>query len=108
MSTTRRCCATRRRCCVRFSACLFDELLASAEVAPISPEALELQRAYLDAEIVAPKWATDALHVALATLARCALIVSWNFKHIVHFEKIPLYNAVNTLKGYASVAIYSP
>jgi hypothetical protein len=38
----------------------------------------------------------------------CSLIVSWNFRHIVHFEKIPLYNAVNTLKGYSSIAIYSP
>jgi len=26
----------------------------------------------------------------------------------VHFQKIPLYNAVNTLQGYRSIAIYSP
>ena len=87
---------------------LFDEMLRLAEVVPVSPEALDLQRAYLDAGIIAPKWATDALHVALATIANCSLIVSWNFKHIVHFEKIPLYNAVNTLKGYSNIAIYSP
>ena len=33
---------------------------------------------------------------------------SWNFKHIVHFEKIGGYEGVNTLKGYRSPKIYSP
>ena len=37
-----------------------------------------------------------------------SLIVSWNFKHIVHCEKIPLYNAVNALRGYTSIGICSP
>jgi hypothetical protein len=50
----------------------------------------------------------DALHVAVATASDCSLIVSWNFKHIVHFEKIPLYNAVNTLRGHAHIGIFSP
>jgi len=36
------------------------------------------------------------------------MIVMWNFKHIVHFKKIPLYNAINILKGYDQIAIYSP
>ena len=33
---------------------------------------------------------------------------SWNFRHIVNFQKIPRYNAVNTLNGYKEIAIYSP
>jgi len=44
----------------------------------------------------------------LATVSGCDLIVSWNFKHIVHFQKIPFFNAVNTLNGYHSLMIYSP
>jgi len=35
-------------------------------------------------------------------------VVSWNFKHIVHYEKIALYNSVNILEGYPQVSIYSP
>src|SRR3989304_5908939 len=54
------------------------------------------------------KYSNDALHVALATVTNCKIIVSWNFKHIVHFKKIPLYNAVNILQGYEQIAIYSP
>lgn len=86
----------------------FEELLGRAEVTDITVNALELRDAYLQAKIVTPKYADDALHVALATVAGCALIVSWNFQHIVHFQKIPLYNAINTLQGYQPIAIYSP
>jgi hypothetical protein len=83
-------------------------MLSFAEVADITESALDLRDAYLQAKIVKAKYSDDALHVALATVAECALIVSWNFQHIVHFQKIPLYNAMNTLKGYQQIAIYSP
>lgn len=86
----------------------FDDMLPLCDIVPISREALKLQEAYLKSEIVTPKWEADALHVALATVSECALIVSWNFRHIVHFEKIPLYNAVNVLTGYREIAIFSP
>ena len=69
---------------------------------------MQLQQAYTDAEIITEKYATDALHVALATTNAVEIIVSWNFKHIVNFQKIPMYNAVNTLNGYGHVAIHSP
>ena len=87
---------------------LFAEMLEWTTVVPISANALDLQQAYMDAGILMPKWADDALHVAMATVADCSLIVSWNFKHIVHFEKIPQYNAVNAKYGYRPLAVYSP
>ena len=86
----------------------FEELLGLAEVTDITASALELRDAYLQAKIVTPKYSADALHVALTTVAGCPLIVSWNFQHIVHFQKIPLYNAINTLQGYQPIAIFSP
>ena len=87
---------------------LFEGLLDIVDVVDVSEEAVSLRDAYLESGIVSPQWSDDALHVAIATVAGCALIVSWNFKHIVHFEKIPLYNAVNTLRGYSSIGIFSP
>ena len=86
----------------------FEEMLGLAEVVDITVSALELRDAYLQAKIVTPKYSDDALHVALATVSGCSLIVSWNFQHIVHFQKIPLYNAMNTLQGYQPIAIFSP
>ncbi len=87
---------------------LFSDMLRFMEVAEINQPALDLRSAYVEAGIVAPKWAEDALHVAIATVARCTMIVSWNFKHIVHYDKIPLYNAINILKGHAPISIFSP
>lgn len=89
-------------------AALFQEMLPVARLLEIGPEVLELQQAYIDEGILTEKWYDDALHVALATVAECDLIVSWNFKHIVNFRKIPMFNAVNVLKGYRSIAIHSP
>ena len=87
---------------------LFDDLLPGAHIALVSDEALRLQQAYLSAAIVSERFATDALHVALATVSETSMIVSRNFRHIVHFQKIPKYNAVNKLHSYSDIAIYSP
>jgi predicted nucleic acid-binding protein len=86
----------------------FDTLLPYADIVQVSEPALKLRQAYLNAEIVSAKYSNDALHVALATVAGCQVIVSWNFRHIVHADKIPLYNAINILQGYNQIAIYSP
>jgi predicted nucleic acid-binding protein len=86
----------------------FRQFVAEAEIAELTQEVLELRNAYLSAGVVTPKSTDDAAHVALATISGCRMIVSWNFKHIVHFEKIPKYNAVNTLNGYRSIEIFSP
>ena len=87
---------------------VFKEFLPDAEVVVVTPEAIRLQDAYLQAKIVSSAYTTDALHVALATVHHCSSIVSWNFKHIVHFQKAPLYNAINVTHGYGSIAISSP
>jgi hypothetical protein len=86
----------------------FEENLPHMELIPVSEEVLELRDAYISAGIVSPNSAEDAAHVAAATVAEADLIVSWNFRHIVHFEKIRMYNAVNSLRGYRPVEIRSP
>jgi len=85
----------------------FNELLPLAEIVEVTEPALKLRDAYLKAEIVSKKYANDALHVALATVSNCSIIVSWNFKHIVHFEKIPLYNAINIVQGFHQISVHS-
>jgi hypothetical protein len=74
----------------------------------VGEEAVLLQQSYLAAGIVGQQWETDALHVALATESLCPVIVSWNFKHIVNFKKIPLYNGVNLAHSYSVIAIHTP
>ena len=87
---------------------LFEEFLTHCEIADITEETLKLQQAYIKEGIVSEKYYDDALHVALSTTSGCDGIVSWNFKHIVHFQKIKLYNAVNILHGHRTLFIHSP
>ncbi|HOZ46857.1 MAG TPA: PIN domain-containing protein [Candidatus Hydrogenedentes bacterium] len=87
---------------------LFDELEPLLVRVDIDDEAYALRRAYLDAQVVTAKWAADALHVAAATVSGCRAIVSWNFKHIVNFRRIPLYNGANQMQGYGPIAIHTP
>ncbi len=86
----------------------WEDWLPLVEVLEVTDEALSLQRAYLRSGVLTPKWDQDALHVAMATISGCAMIVSWNFRHIVNYRKIPQYNAVNTVEGYGPISIYSP
>ena len=87
---------------------VWRDLLGDAESVQISAEAVRLQAAYLAAGIVGPAYSDDALHVAIATVTGCSAIVSWNFRHHVHMDKIPLYNEVNRAHGYGDLAIHSP
>jgi hypothetical protein len=48
------------------------------------------------------------LHIALATIAVVDLLVSWNFRHIVRYDKIRLFNAVNLEQGYRAIQIHTP
>jgi hypothetical protein len=72
------------------------------------PPVLCTRDAYLAAGVVGAASERDAHHVALASVARADLIVSWNFKHIVHVDKIRMFNAVNLMQGYGLIDIRSP
>lgn len=86
----------------------YESLTGVVKTVGLSPEALHLRSRYLAANIVGAASEADALHVALATVTLCSVIVSWNFKHIVHFQKIPLYNAINVVTGYGTLTICTP
>jgi predicted nucleic acid-binding protein len=87
---------------------LYDEILPRCDLQPVTAEAEALAQAYLEADILRAQSRTDALHVALATIARCDVLVSWNFRHLVNFYRAPLFSAVNTLHGYPGIALVSP
>lgn len=88
---------------------VLDALPASAiEAVQASEASAALRDAYLTAKVVGRTHANDAHHVALATVERVDMIVSWNFKDIVHFEKIKGFNTVNSANGYGPIAIHSP
>ncbi len=53
-------------------------------------------------------YAADAEHIAAATIAEVDIVVSWNFRHIVNFDKILKYEGVNLQHRYKPLRIHSP
>jgi hypothetical protein len=92
--------------------CVIDVLrqLAPVHVEPIllTEEVRELAEAYLKDGVLSRKYADDAVHVAAATVAGAELIVSWNFRHMVNYDRIRGFNAVNVRNGYRTITILSP
>jgi hypothetical protein len=80
----------------------------AGKILELEKEAIDLAEAYLKHRILSLNFRNDARHIALATVAGADLLISWNFKHIVHYEKIQRFNAVNIELGYKPVSIYSP
>jgi hypothetical protein len=84
----------------------FREL--ALEVLDLSDEAMGLADEYLQHGIIPENFLDDARHIAIATVAAADILVSWNFKHIVHYDKIQKFNAVNLEIGYKPISIHSP
>lgn len=74
----------------------------------ITDEADSLATRYIDEGVVPAKCFEDALHIALATVSGCRVILSWNFKHIVRVKTVLGANGINKLEGYGEIEIASP
>ena len=68
----------------------------------------ELADLYIKEKAVTQKSHEDALHIAIATINKVDVLVSWNFKHIVNLDRIRKYNAVNLMNGYSMLEIRNP
>jgi len=64
--------------------------------------------AYIYENVVGKTSRDDCFHIALATIHKADVLVSWNFKHIVNVIIIRGYNAVNMKSGYSTIDIRSP
>ena len=81
---------------------------AHIEVLQLDAEATDLAEAYISEGVIAARMRSDAQHIALATVARVDVLVSWNFKHIVNLFRIHGYNSVNLRRGYPTLEIRAP
>lgn len=81
---------------------------ANIETLQLDAEAREPAEAYIAEGVIAAKMRADAQHIAIATVARVDVLVSWNFKHIVNLYRIHGYNSVNLRRGYPALEIRAP
>jgi len=71
-------------------------------------QARELANAYISSGALGPAHYNDAMHVAIASLGKVDVIVSWNFKHMVNWGRIHAYNRINRKLGYPEIDIRTP
>jgi predicted nucleic acid-binding protein len=78
------------------------------EIVPVNDDAINLARKYIEEKVVGETSFDDCVHIALATIHKVDILVSWNFKHIVNIYRIRGYNSVNLGCGYQTLEIRSP
>ncbi|MGN6437155.1 MAG: hypothetical protein ACTHMM_11505 [Agriterribacter sp.] len=74
----------------------------------VTPEALILAQTYVKEKVVGETSLDDCIHIAIATLNKVDMLVSWNFKHIVNVYRIRGYNSINLRLGFGTLEIHSP
>ena len=74
----------------------------------VNDEMFILAEKYMEHKIVSPKYYNDVLHIAVATVLKVDVLVSWNFSHIVNLNKIKMFNEVNLKEGYNVLEIRTP
>lgn len=74
----------------------------------LTEPAAELAQRYLAERVLGPGMLADAEHIAMASVARVDVLVSWNFKHIVNLQRIHGYHDVNRRLGYPALEIRTP
>ena len=82
--------------------------LKGAEIVHLGEEAISLADAYIQEEAIGEIHRVDAQHIAIATVQRVDILLSWNFQHIVKWSRIRAFNAVNLKLGYPQLEIRSP
>jgi predicted nucleic acid-binding protein len=103
--------ATRREVLDTPAAERRDSMLASLgrlTILPVTAEAEALAAKYMAAGIFSQRVAEDALHVAVAVLARQDILVSWNFKHLVNQRRRGMIDALNLSLALPTIRILPP
>ncbi len=74
----------------------------------LTEEAVILAEKYIKEKVVGNTSRADCYHIAIATINKADLLVSWNFKHIVNITRIRGYNGVNLMNSYQTLEIRNP
>ena len=84
------------------------EILSEFDLLDITDEVTDLASAILDAGVIPPKAATDAAHIAIATVHNMQFLLTWNCSHLANAEISIEIKSVCRSKGYESPIICTP
>ncbi len=74
----------------------------------VNSEIESLADLYINSNALTYKSYDDALHIACSTYYNIDILVSWNFKHIVNYNRIIQFNSINLANGYKTLEIRNP
>jgi predicted nucleic acid-binding protein len=78
------------------------------EKVELTEEANKLADLYINEQVVGQSSKADCQHIAIATVNKVDVLVSWNFKHIVNLKRIRGCNSVNLKNNYPMLEIRTP
>jgi len=86
----------------------FQDMRKYSRFIQLTDDAVALSKQYMKDGKFTRRMLVDTLHIAIASVNKIDILVSWNFRDIVNLNKIVIYNAVNIKSGYPVVEIRNP
>ena len=86
----------------------FQVLLKDVKVIAVTEEMRQLAQGYVEAGIFTQLMFNDALHVAVAVLSRQAVLLSWNFRHLVNRRRRAMVNELNMARMLPTIEMVAP
>ncbi len=83
-------------------------LVSALKQLAVTPEILGTVEAYIANKLMPNDPQGDALHLALASHYKCDILLSWNCKHIVNYQKAGHLANVNRMLGLPVPALLTP
>jgi hypothetical protein len=84
------------------------KLLDGLPLLESTEEAVELGEVLLSEGVVPQKAVTDALHIAIATIHKMNVLLTWNCKHLANAEILGELSRVIRSRGYEPPVICTP
>jgi len=84
------------------------EAIARFTVLPMTANAEQLARDYVNHNAVPESNLADAYHIAIAVQNGTSFLLSWNFRHIVRVKTRDIVMTVNALKRMPQITILTP
>jgi predicted nucleic acid-binding protein len=80
----------------------------SLSLIEVTLESIALAGKYTERKIFPQKYRDDGLHIAVATVHRLEVVVSWNLRHMVKLKTRRGVKAINLMEGYEEIEICTP
>jgi hypothetical protein len=83
-------------------------LLDGLTLLPATEEVNRIAKVYISCKAMPDDPKGDALHLALASVYKCDILLSWNCRHIVNYQKAAHIRQLNTSLGLHVPALLTP